>query len=71
MIAITSPTTSSTYRTRTSVLTTRGTGSDDVRVTQVRWARDLHHHPTLTDARWNRVGYRRGDAGQVGEQSGW
>jgi hypothetical protein len=36
-IAITSPTTSSTYRTRTSVVTLRGTAADNVRVTQVRW----------------------------------
>jgi hypothetical protein len=47
-ITITSPTTSSTYRTSTSVLTLRGTAADNIRVTQVRWANNRGGSGTAT-----------------------
>jgi Glucodextranase, domain B/Bacterial Ig domain len=58
-IAITSPTTSSTYRTRASILTLRGTASDDSRVTQVTWVNSRGGSGTATGTTsWTASGIR-------------
>jgi hypothetical protein len=47
-ITITSPTTTSTYRTRSSPITVGGSASDNIAVTQIRWANDLGGSGTCT-----------------------
>jgi Bacterial Ig domain/Glucodextranase, domain B len=58
-IAIISPTTSSTYRTRASILTLRGTASDDSSVTRVTWVNSRGGSGTATGTTsWTASGIR-------------